>query len=157
MTEMRACPTCPNRHHADTLDALAEAARVSRLFRVFAPALRRRAEQVRAAGCQWLWNVWVEGEDDQPEPRTVCGSSHMAHALNKLGGEVMLASQTIQEDRNEQAKAIQKIKAAIAEHGGGEAPQALAGMGFLGLVGRELAEGPGNDDRSAPPAGSEPQ
>lgn len=153
MTEMKACPTCPNRHHADTLDALAEAAKVSRLFRVFAPALRRRAEQVRAAGCQWLWNVWVEDEDGQPEPRTVCGSSHMAHALNKLGGEVKLASQTIQADRNEQARALEKAQVAIAEHGAGEVLRALAAMGLRGFLGRELAGASGDEQPTPPPEG----
>lgn len=103
-----------------------------------AEALRRlaiaeesRAEEIRAAGCQWLWNVWVEGKDGQPEPRTECGSTHIVTALNKLGGEVVLASETIQEDRNEQAKAIDKIEAAIAERGGGEVLRALGRIGLL--------------------------
>jgi hypothetical protein len=55
----------------------------------------------------------------------------MAKALNKLGGEVKLASETIQEDRNEQAKALEKVQAAIEEYGGGAVLQAL---GLLGLV-----------------------
>lgn len=136
---MEVCPNCPNRNHADTLDALAEAAESSRLFRVFAPALRRRAEEVRKAGCQWVWNVWVETEEGQaPEPRRVCGASHMEKALNKLGGEVMLASETIQKDRNEQARALEAIEGAMAEHGAGEILQALAKVGLLAAVGRRV-------------------
>lgn len=120
---MHACPTCPNRWIADLFEALGSP---------------EKAEEIRKAGCQWLWNVWIDGEGGQPEPRTVCGSSHMPEALNKLGAEVTLASKTIQKDRNEQAKALGAIESAMAEHGAGEGLQALAKVGLLATVGRRV-------------------
>lgn len=120
MTEMRACPTCPNRWLADLFEELGS---------------KEKADEIRRAGCQWLWNVWVDGKSGQPEPRTECGSTHIVAALNKLGGEVKLASETIQADRNEQAAALETVQAAIAELGGGAVLQALGVLGLLSAQG----------------------
>ena len=97
-----------------------------------------KADEIRRAGCQWVWNVWLEDGEGNPRPARVCGATHMEKAMNKLGGEVRLASETIQADRNEQARALEAIEAAMAEHGAGEVLQALARVGLVATVGHRM-------------------
>ena len=113
---MEVCPSCPNRWMADLFEALGSP---------------EKAQEIRAAECGWVWNVWIEDEKGNPEPIRVCGRQHLRDATNKLGAEVKLASQTIQADRNEQARALEAVEAAIAEHGGGAVLQALGVLGLL--------------------------
>lgn len=121
---MEVCPTCPNKLMADLFEEMGSV---------------EKAEEIRKAGCQWVWNVYLEDAEGNPYPARVCGATHMEKAMNKLGSEVMLASETIQKDRNEQARALEAIEGAMAEHGAGEILQALARVGLLATVGGRVS------------------
>lgn len=103
---MEACPTCPNRIHADTLDALAETAERSRLFRVFAPTLRKRASAVREAGCN-NWKKLDENVVDISTGQVVdtrkvarCMRDRMVGYLNEVHRQAHLNGKAAESHRN---------------------------------------------------------
>lgn len=126
---MNACDNCPNRSQADTLDALAVAVEAIELLRPLAPVMRARAEAIRAAGCRWWW--YIEGERPGEKPHWECGAENLPIHVNAMGGLNALAARTVQEDRNEQRRALESIQAAAAQYGAGEILQACAGIGLL--------------------------
>lgn len=103
---MDACATCPNRVHADTLDAVAEAAAGSRLFRVFAPALRRRAEEVRTSGCNnWKMIEYAvrdkaSGQPLETKVHGACMRDHLPAWFNSVNALAAESCQTAQSHRN---------------------------------------------------------
>lgn len=117
---MEACPTCPNRHHADTLESLAEAAQSSYLFRVFAPVLRRRAQEVREAGC----NNWKTFDEEIVDRNTM----------------QVLASKKVTECMRDRMVSWFNHVSAQAHHNGkaAESHRNVVAEGFSYLIGRPV-------------------
>lgn len=103
---MEACKGCPNRQHADTLDALSEAAQSSMILRVFAPVLHRRAMEVRLSGCN-NWKLLDEDVVDVAtgqviETRKVarCMRDRMVSYLNEVHRQAHLNGKAAESHRN---------------------------------------------------------
>lgn len=138
---MKACSSCPNRHQAETLSALAEAAQRSRLFRVFAPVLSKRAEAIREAGCTWWWGVeYKHKETGQVKTVELCGGESLPKSLEDFAEEIELAAGTVQADRGEQKKALDAIRETAQALGYPDTIAMLAELGFRAAVGHEVVE-----------------
>jgi hypothetical protein len=131
------CPSCPNRHQADTLEALASAAEGVEPLRALAPVLRARAMAIRAAGCQW-WQILPVKE--APGYIEGCMATELRRYLQAYGEDILLASDIIQADRNEQDKALKEVDRIAAEIGAGETIGSLAQLGLRAAVGRKIVE-----------------
>jgi len=134
---MNACENCPNRNIAD----LAEAVGAEEL-----------AARIRERGCGWWW--YVEADKSGRKPEWKCGAEHLPEHLNRMGGLMTFAARTVQDDRNEQAKALEQIEAAAAEHGAGRVLQACAGLGLLTAQARLQTQNgrPGISETAAGPS-----
>jgi hypothetical protein len=86
------------------------------------------AKAARAATCPWWQPFRIEQGNGV---KVGCLAEHLDNHFRHYGGWMKCAVDTIQEDRNEQAAALEKVQAAIEEYGGGAILQAL---GALGLV-----------------------
>lgn len=138
---MSLCPSCPARTQADTLEALAEAAERTMLFRPFAATLRRRAREILEAGCGWLWNTeWKDDNTGQVVTREQCGRAALPAWLEHFAKENTLTAQAIQAERNEQHAALQEVDRIAAEIGAGETIANLAKLGTRAYLGRKIVE-----------------
>lgn len=138
---MKACSSCPARHQADNLEALAETAHKSRLFRVFAPVLRERAKAIREAGCGWWWIVpYKHKVTGLVKEREVCGREVVHKSLGDFAEEIQIASGTVQADRGEQKKALDAVETAAQEIGLPPVMQHLAQIGLRAATGHRIEE-----------------
>lgn len=119
---MKSCDSCPNK-------ALAMLARAFGAEDV--------ARQIEAAGCPW-WQIQPIGDGTDYEEK--CAAEEFDRHMRRFGGWMKLAVNTIQADRNEQAKALESVQAAVEKHGGSAVLQSLAQLGLRAGVGHKIVE-----------------
>lgn len=128
------CPSCP-----------------TRLFSLIFRELGSEgvAREVEAAGCEWLWRTeWRDAETGQVKTRTRCGRAALPAWLEHFAAETKIASDAVQADRNEQARALQIVESVAGELGWPAVVQSLAQLGLRAGLGHRIAgELEGEGDR----------
>jgi hypothetical protein len=103
------------RRVAEEAHKRAEAERTM-LIQPFVSMLRKRAQEIREAGCEWLWSVeWKDDSTGQKATRTQCGRASTPAWLEHFAKENTLTAQTIQAERNETSAAMQRTEVAMQQ------------------------------------------
>ena len=108
-----------------------------------------KAEEIRAAGCGWWWSIQYENAaTGQTEVRHLCGSAALPDLLRRYGSDVTRAANSVQDDRDEQRRALAVLDDAVATGGLPEILAPLARLGartYLAEQVRRLQKGDGTD------------
>jgi hypothetical protein len=138
MSDAQTCATCPARLAADSLELQAQLAEEVGAAST-AVAMRKRAAEVRAAGCSWWWRLEEENDETgQRRTREACGISWLPMFLRSLGMDVARAASTITRDQRELAEMNVGFREALAA-------TALAQLPAPVRVVRELGDGRDGD------------
>lgn len=119
---MKACSTCPNRWLADLFEAMGS---------------EDKAKEIREAGCHWWQIVPVKEGQGYVE---ACVAANLERFLRAYGGDILLASDTVQADRTEQKKALDAVQESARAMGFPDITSQLAALGLRAALGAELTE-----------------